>query len=347
MVEGFAPWEELSWPGSIIAVGEAELEVLRPIARCSAPSVNPTTGEQDVNVLGLLAGSFGHECMGVYARVRRSGRIASGDKVVVGSQRNHMIVADALASKGALSLPSWIRHATICEVSPCGEDTAHILIEDDGSAFGAEIKALAGQHLRVHLPGPEWRCYTITETSENGLFRITVKLPEGVVSNWLHKAQPGDRIMLTGPFGNFVYPEASPKSLVILTAGIGITPALSFLKQAALETNPPKVLLLNVSRAGPEMRLWDEIEAIGALIPSMVTMRYVTGDTDGSAPSVIGGRPDFKKIDWNPSLRPIVIFVAPPSLSPTLAKRCKKPACPTTEYSMRPLFRPRRTQVYS
>lgn len=78
-IDGPAAWQEFSWCGQTIRVGDSELEVVSPIDRCAATCVDPTTAARDLNVPLLLKQGFGHIDMGVYAVVRRGGQIAVGD----------------------------------------------------------------------------------------------------------------------------------------------------------------------------------------------------------------------------------------------------------------------------
>lgn len=82
-VEAEGPWQEFEWIGKTIRVGEAELAVREPIVRCPATTANPATGQRDVDTLGALRGNWGHQDFGVYAEVVQSGRVATGDPVVV------------------------------------------------------------------------------------------------------------------------------------------------------------------------------------------------------------------------------------------------------------------------
>lgn len=83
-VEGIAPWEEMSWIGRNIRLGTATLQVVDPIRRCAATTVNPQTAERDINVPKLLMEEYGHMNMGIYARVVAAGEIASGDTLEIG-----------------------------------------------------------------------------------------------------------------------------------------------------------------------------------------------------------------------------------------------------------------------
>lgn len=80
------------------------------------------------------------------------------------------------------------------------------------------------------------RHYTIAapDLLEDGAIRVCVKMakPEGVVSSHINKdVHEGDILLLRPPFGAFTVEAAAPFSnIAVLTAGIGITPALAMLK---------------------------------------------------------------------------------------------------------------------
>lgn len=81
MLEGLPAWTEMDWIGRELGVGEAKLEVVEPIGRCAATTVNPDTAERDINVPKALSRGYHHTCMGVYARVVADGAVATGDEV--------------------------------------------------------------------------------------------------------------------------------------------------------------------------------------------------------------------------------------------------------------------------
>ncbi len=83
------PHVEDTWNGSVIRVGEAELEVGGPVQRCAGTTRNPDSGRVDLRTLQLIGGYRGRQDsifgpgfnFGVYARCRVPGRIAVGDAV--------------------------------------------------------------------------------------------------------------------------------------------------------------------------------------------------------------------------------------------------------------------------
>lgn len=94
----------------------------------------------------------------------------------------------------------------------------------------------AGQYigLRLLLDGEEQRRnYSLSALGDGREYRISVKREAGgKVSNYLHdQLQVGASLELFPPAGDFVLRESS-KPLVLISAGVGITPALSMLEAA-------------------------------------------------------------------------------------------------------------------
>lgn len=73
-------WEEFTWQGKTLRIGEAEVEVYKRLDRCMATTANPDTGERDIPVLDILKG-FGHQDFSVGLKVTRGGKVSIGDKV--------------------------------------------------------------------------------------------------------------------------------------------------------------------------------------------------------------------------------------------------------------------------
>lgn len=82
-LDGPAPWAERDWVGRRLSLGEAELEIVKPIVRCAATTANPGTGRVDADTLGALRALHGERVFGLYARVTRGGAVRRGDPVEV------------------------------------------------------------------------------------------------------------------------------------------------------------------------------------------------------------------------------------------------------------------------
>jgi uncharacterized protein YcbX len=78
-VEGWPAWIENEWTGQEMMVGFSRAKVFKPIVRCAATHVNPTTAERDMDLVKALFDNYGHMNLGIYVHVTDSGRITVGD----------------------------------------------------------------------------------------------------------------------------------------------------------------------------------------------------------------------------------------------------------------------------
>lgn len=119
------------------------------------------------------------------------------------------------------------------KVAESEEITSFYLQPVDG---GALLDFQPGQYigLRLELDGEEVRrTYSLSAPANGREYRISVKRElEGRVSNYLHdELHEGDELDLFPPAGEFVLRD-SDKPLALITAGVGITPALAMLQRA-------------------------------------------------------------------------------------------------------------------
>ncbi len=75
--------DELSGIGEGIRVGEGEVEGREPIVDCLARATNAMTDVREVDTLGALNNTYGHQHFGVYAVVTKDGHVALGDQAQV------------------------------------------------------------------------------------------------------------------------------------------------------------------------------------------------------------------------------------------------------------------------
>ncbi|HYF18070.1 MAG TPA: molybdopterin dinucleotide binding domain-containing protein, partial [Ramlibacter sp.] len=143
---------------------------------------------------------------------------------------------------------------------------------------------LPGQHVRiaVDLPGVQGleRCYSLVGPAfdpQRREYRIGVGLSRegGAVSAALHRAfaaAPDARleVRLRRPAGRFLLPAAPARPVVLLAAGVGITPFLSLLESWAAG-DPPRVpvLLLHGCRAGEEQPFGERLRELQARLPML------------------------------------------------------------------------------
>ena len=79
MVEGWPAWVENDAAGHEITLGTARLNGVKPIVRCAATHVDPTTGQRDIDLVAALYETYGHRWCGLYLSVLTDGRVGVGD----------------------------------------------------------------------------------------------------------------------------------------------------------------------------------------------------------------------------------------------------------------------------
>ncbi len=104
---------------------------------------------------------------------------------------------------------------------------------------GRRLAHKAGQYLpiRVTKPGEESaavRTYTLSSAPHDDHYRISVRR-QGTVSQYLHGLKVGDTFEARGPAGAFTLDDNATRPLVLLAAGIGITPLLSMVRHVVYE----------------------------------------------------------------------------------------------------------------
>ncbi|WP_438420395.1 NO-inducible flavohemoprotein [Bacillus siamensis] len=148
------------------------------------------------------------------------------------------------------------------KVKESKEIMSFYLKPEDGQVL-PEFKA--GQYIsvKVYIPDTGYthiRQYSLSDVSGKDYYRISVK-KEGVVSSYLHdQLYEKDSIEISAPAGDFVLDPASEKNLVLISAGVGITPMISMLKTVAKTQPQRNVLFIHAARSGEYHALRHEAE---------------------------------------------------------------------------------------
>jgi benzoate/toluate 1,2-dioxygenase reductase subunit len=136
------------------------------------------------------------------------------------------------------------------------------------------MQFLPGQYVNVSVPGTgKHRSYSFSSApgARDASFLIR-NLPGGVMSSYLAKAQPGERVTVTGPMGAF-YLRPITRPQVWLAGGTGLAPFLSMLEQVAeAGTDQPITLYYAVTRAADLV----ELARLEALAAQIGTLRLIT-----------------------------------------------------------------------
>lgn len=84
VIDGLEAWEEQSWVGRKVRIGQVNFDVVMPKTRCLATQANPNSGKRDLSILKTLTSAFSQEKPTFAIAMVSSGaggQIQVGDKV--------------------------------------------------------------------------------------------------------------------------------------------------------------------------------------------------------------------------------------------------------------------------
>jgi ferredoxin-NADP reductase/MOSC domain-containing protein YiiM/ferredoxin len=286
--------------GDRYRIGEAEFEVTQPRVTCFR--VGMRLGEPRMPSL-LVA----HHRPGFYLRVITEGHVGAGDEIVrTRTGRHEMSVADidallylpgrdAGALRKAVDIPAlspgwqgsfrdllaeeakpapapggWsgfrpMRVARVVSESPA-VSSIH-LAADDGAPLP---RPEPGQYLTLRVPGAgdpaPVRSYSLSAAPSDHEYRISVKR-DGVVSSYLGtRLTAGALVDVAAPRGDFVLAD-DDRPVVLVSAGIGVTPVLAMLHALAAARTTREVWWLHTTRTAAEQAFTAEAHRLIAALP--------------------------------------------------------------------------------
>lgn len=145
----------------------------------------------------------------------------------------------------------------------------------------------AGQYLTLRVPvTPESavvRSYSLSSAPEADLYRISVKREEyGQVSGWLHAyARGGMTLEAARPRGDFTL-RASPGPILLMSAGIGVTPVLAMLADLSARRVSEPVYWIQVVRTPADRPFADEARTLLGALPHVQAHIFYTAQLPDS-----------------------------------------------------------------
>lgn len=141
----------------------------------------------------------------------------------------------------------------------------------------------AGQHVTVALEicgVRHHRTYSLSSAPADRFLRLTVKRHVGGrVSNAMHdQLVVGDVLELSPPAGEFALPPVPPRKLLMLSAGSGITPVASMLRDLRHRAPDRDVVFLHVCRMPGDAIFAAELRALAASMRALRLLTHVTAE---------------------------------------------------------------------
>lgn len=155
--------------------------------------------------------------------------------------------------------------------------TSFYLVPEDG---GTLPLYKPGQFLtiRLNIPGrysPLTRTYTISDRPNDDYYRLSVKrqpppnaepaAPPGLSSNYLHdQVQPGAVLSVKAPRGGFWLDPEDSAPIVLVSAGVGLTPMISMLNAVVAAGSDRPVWFIHGTRNGREHAMREQMRRLAA-----------------------------------------------------------------------------------
>ena len=225
-----------------------------------------------------------------------------------GSLARLLIGAEAEMYSTAGIEPGETRPMRVTEITRESENVLSIrFIPDDDKPLPP---FQAGQYVSVavDLPGNrhQLRQYSLSDAAGKDSLRISVKredaleaAPAGTVSNWIHaNVQVGSVLQVTHPFGEFTPDTELDAPIVLLSAGVGITPMVSALNRIAMVHPQRRVIFAHAARNAAHHPLQADVAAAQAVMPNLDVVIF--HEELGDAAGVLTGRMEIARLpQWD------------------------------------------------
>ncbi|MDH0732906.1 pyridoxamine 5'-phosphate oxidase family protein [Pseudomonas sichuanensis] len=151
----------------------------------------------------------------------------------------------------------------VARIEQESRDIRSFYLQPDG---GKPVPFAPGQHIPVRLQldgeAPLVRTYSLSSAPSDGYLRISVKA-QGPASRHLHeRLKVGDVLDVRLPMGNFTLDQQSQRPLVLIGAGVGITPLMAMLREQLKTGQGRRIHLFHGGRSLAELPFRQELAVL-------------------------------------------------------------------------------------
>ncbi len=311
---------ENDWRGLDMRIGDALIRCNGPTIRCSMPGAAQPGMEKDLNIpLSLMKFANQHLGAYATPRNTAQIRVGDVVEVVPRSNgkvyfwfdtvgrrfksnlirvSNHIAEwqyhrAESPVQQAKALFPRGFRPFTLVERQQESNDITSFWFADPGRS---ELpRYVPGQHLVLAIPQEEgrliYRPYSLScGGAESGRYRVSVKRETAEVdgqtytgrgSGWLHEhIAVGDTIAIKDPNGQFAAVPTDNSSLLMISAGIGITPFLAILHAIAADNPGRSVKLFHGIRTVEDFAFHRELGALQQQLGNLEMQVFVSQPGD-------------------------------------------------------------------
>ena len=261
--------------------------------------------------LGITAAYYpivGHHLLGAIKKVLGD---AATPELIAAWAEAYGLLAQALIDEEtklyaeAGIIPGALFNMRVTDISMESELVkAFTMMPMDGSPLPA---FKPGQYVSVAVQLPsgmrQLRQYSLSDAPDRQHLRISVKrevagdeTPAGEVSNWLHdNVEIGGLLQVSKPFGDFLPETEGSEPIVLLSAGIGITPMISALNRIADVAPQRRVIFAHAARHAEHHPHRADLAKAKARMPNLQSVTFYE-EAHGDNADALTGRMELKKL---------------------------------------------------
>lgn len=192
------------------------------------------------------------------------------------------------------------------------------LTAPDGGRF--PFVYLPGQFLNIQLSidgRRVHRSYTIASSpTRSDTCELSIKRePMGLASRFMHdQVNVGDVVMVSGPFGKFLFTGSEAAEVVLIAGGVGITPVMSILRYLTDRAWPGVIHFLFVAKTEDDLIFQDEIQWLRRRFPRLNVCMTLTRVAPESKWTGDRGRPTESLLrQFVPHLQQLPVYLCGPN----------------------------------
>jgi Na+-transporting NADH:ubiquinone oxidoreductase subunit F len=129
-----------------------------------------------------------------------------------------------------------------------------------------------GQYMQIKVPGIEIiRAYSLaSDANRQDMVEMLIRyVPNGQATTYVHKAlEVGDKVILTGPYGDFFLQEESDRPIVCIAGGSGMAPIRSILFKLKEMGMPRRVQYFFGARTTKDLFYMEELQTLQKEYPN-------------------------------------------------------------------------------
>ncbi|MGA3068220.1 MAG: FAD-binding oxidoreductase [Tepidisphaeraceae bacterium] len=289
------------------SVGPIVFDGINPCQRCVVPARDPITGQYLPNFAKRFV-ELRRKYLPDWAEPSRFNhfyRVAINTRLFGPKPSHPLKIGDPITILGPAGAPEnpaktaaaqpqrWtgqLRVARIFDSAPGVRTFRLCSLDSDNLPF----TFLPGQYLNLELiidGKTRRRCYTIASSPTRPTYcELTIKRDEtGLVSRYLHdQLQEGMTLNVSGPGGRFTFTGDEADSLLLVGAGVGITPLISKIRYLTDRKWPGSIHLIYSAKSQRDILFKEELDSLSRSFPNLKITTTLTREPDKNWPGQRG-----------------------------------------------------------